>query len=951
MATQTTVSTDMQDFAPGAWAEITATGFDPGSTVTFEVQHASEPGADGIWGTMDDVTVDLGGDGHEAWSIEDGSALDLDGTVNGTVMTSWYVNPDDSLNWHFLLTATAANQQTASAGFTDSAGSYTLKWYASDPSVARAPYLPTYEKLSPAEYLARGYTYPTGRADLNVTHPLDNAVAYGPTFSTNNLDAVTSLAPKDMALGQIVPFQMEIKVTGSTAPENGVITFTTEWLAKTTSGGNFGFDTHYKVIAAFVDTGDVGTKDSGAQATVDQFTSTVVGAGTSNEAIRGTFQVSGLDSGDNVIVEMWVVLDDVIPTGVTGNVQTSLVSAKTGTLAGSGSNISTGNQTVPLLKVQDFFSSNADLSVVKSDSTDASINAAHLSNANDVDPAGLKPGDTFTYTILATNNSTTTIANGIAVVDTLDPNLEFVSATNLGVFNDNGTSPDTVTWNLTSLSQGESQLLYVTVKIKDSAPTSSTADLLNSVSSTAITADPNSANNTNTEATDLISLIKSLSITKDVDQTSVSSTGMLTYTIVVDNTGNVDLTGVTLQDPMAYGLMLDSGDDGDGVLETNETWTYKAYYDVTQADLNSGKAIVNVATVDTDQTDPQSDDATTATVQKPALQIEKQVSLDGSNWSDADSATGPVANVGQTVYFRVVVTNIGNVTLSNVDVQDQVTAGTGSPLDFTFGAESEQLIKTLASGEFVTSRVIQVQALSGQQTDLATAFTTFAGTQVTAADYANYFGKAPTTALIAPTSTTVGQYLNGSALSFQQYYDFQGGVIQYSTSLKTGKITQTNPGVLFYFTGASGSIKVADGKATEQLSVTIDQTVTLKSGSPVTSSLSAVQNNIQLYQVVDANGNGKYDAGETVNTLSSKSYSVTTLNGDITLNFTGTKGSFYVASVKYDTSKRWQDGGHLAYCELPVRHRVQGSDHRDLCGWCRSCPEKAIADAAAGRSG
>jgi uncharacterized repeat protein (TIGR01451 family) len=267
-----------------------------------------------------------------------------------------------------------------------------------------------------------------------------------------------------------------------------------------------------------------------------------------------------------------------------------------------------------------------------------------------------------------------------------------------------------------------------------------------------------------------------LTITKDVDKTNVNSTGTLTYTIALDNTGNVDLTGVNLQDLKAYGLTITSGDDGDGVLETNETWTYKAYYDVTQADLNSGKAIVNVATVDTEQTDPQSDDAST------------------------------------TITYL------------------------------------------------------------------------------------------PVSALIAPTSTTINQYLDGSALSFQQYYDFQGGVIQYSTSLKTGKISQTNPGVLFYFTGASGSIKVADGKTTEQLSVTIDQKVSLKSGLPITASLTAVQNNIQLYQVVDANQNGKYDAGETVNTLSSKSYSIATLNGDITLNFTGMVGSFYVASVKYDTS-------------------------------------------------
>ena len=36
MVTETTVSTDAQDYPPGAWTEITATGFDPGSIVTFQ---------------------------------------------------------------------------------------------------------------------------------------------------------------------------------------------------------------------------------------------------------------------------------------------------------------------------------------------------------------------------------------------------------------------------------------------------------------------------------------------------------------------------------------------------------------------------------------------------------------------------------------------------------------------------------------------------------------------------------------------------------------------------------------------------------------------------------------------------------------------------------------------------------------------------------------------------
>ena len=81
------------------------------------------------------------------------------------------------------------------------------------------------------------------------------------------------------------------------------------------------------------------------------------------------------------------------------------------------------------------------------------------------------------------------------------------------------------------------------------------------------------------------------------------------YTITVDNTGNVDLTSVVLTDTFAGGATLVSGDNGNSVLETTETWVYRADYVVTQADLNAGTTLVNVATVDTDQTALQQDDA------------------------------------------------------------------------------------------------------------------------------------------------------------------------------------------------------------------------------------------------------------------------------------------------------------------------------------------------------
>ena len=61
------------------------------------------------------------------------------------------------------------------------------------------------------------------------------------------------------------------------------------------------------------------------------------------------------------------------------------------------------------------------------------------------------------------------------------------------------------------------------------------------------------------------------------------------YTITVANTGNVDLTGVVVDDVFAGGATLVSGDtNNNSILETTETWVYSADYMVTQADLNAG---------------------------------------------------------------------------------------------------------------------------------------------------------------------------------------------------------------------------------------------------------------------------------------------------------------------------------------------------------------------------
>jgi hypothetical protein len=112
------VTTDKDDYAPGETATITASGFDAGATVTFEVDHVDGPGDDGVYGTADDETVDLGGDGHDPWTVTDGGEGDLDGVANGTIVTEWHVNPDDSLDERFVISA-SDGENTATNTFTD----------------------------------------------------------------------------------------------------------------------------------------------------------------------------------------------------------------------------------------------------------------------------------------------------------------------------------------------------------------------------------------------------------------------------------------------------------------------------------------------------------------------------------------------------------------------------------------------------------------------------------------------------------------------------------------------------------------------------------------------------------------------------------------------------------------------------------------------------------------
>jgi uncharacterized repeat protein (TIGR01451 family) len=120
----------------------------------------------------------------------------------------------------------------------------------------------------------------------------------------------------------------------------------------------------------------------------------------------------------------------------------------------------------------------------------------------------------------------------------------------------------------------------------------------------------------------------------------------------------------------------------------------------------------------------------------PALSIEK-----ATNGQDADAAPGPTIPVGSTVTWTYVVTNTGNVPLSNIAVTDDREGAITCPKS------------TLAAGEQMTCTK-NGTATAGQYSNLGTASGSFNGTTVQDTDPSHYFGAAPALSMLKKTNGT-----------------------------------------------------------------------------------------------------------------------------------------------------------------------------------------------------
>ena len=151
----------------------------------------------------------------------------------------------------------------------------------------------------------------------------------------------------------------------------------------------------------------------------------------------------------------------------------------------------------------------------------------------------------------------------------------------------------------------------------------------------------------------------------------------------------------------------------------------------------------------------------TGTTPAGNVTIDKQVSLDGTNWVDVGSNVlqDPSVLDGCTVYFRAIVVNGSNAAVNNARIADL-----NGP-NFTFHGSSST---TIAAGATVTTDVSTVTAVAGHQIDTATltGTETVSGvtTSVSASDTADYTGLTPSISVVKLPGAVVVD--NGAAVTY-----------------------------------------------------------------------------------------------------------------------------------------------------------------------------------------
>ncbi len=143
------------------------------------------------------------------------------------------------------------------------------------------------------------------------------------------------------------------------------------------------------------------------------------------------------------------------------------------------------------------------------------------------------------------------------------------------------------------------------------------------------------------------------------------------FEYVVNNTGDVALGGVTVSDDQGVSLTFQGGDsDGDGLLDTNETWTYTGSTTVTAGQYTNIGSVTGTPVDENGNplVDPDGDPLPDTSDNDPSNHFGADPSIDIDKVTNG--ADGLTILAGSPITWTYTVTNTGNVDIANVVVTD-----------------------------------------------------------------------------------------------------------------------------------------------------------------------------------------------------------------------------------------------------------------------------------------
>ncbi|KRA32761.1 hypothetical protein ASD81_14715 [Nocardioides sp. Root614] len=419
-----------------------------------------------------------------------------------------------------------------------------------------------------------------------------------------------------------------------------------------------------------------------------------------------TWQVGTLAAGASVTLTFRVTLSATFPPGTTAVKNTAVVDS-------AQENPKNSDETTTNVTSTTNTSGNKD---VRNVTTSGSF--GNTANAS--------PGDVLEYRIIVSNTGNAA-ATGVVVTDAVASGSTYLTGSCTGGTSCSFSSP-TVTWQVGTLAAGASVTLTFKVTLAASFPAGTTQ-----VKNTAVIDSDQEEPENSDETTTNVAGNANTSGNKDVRNVTTSGSfgntanaspgDVLEYRIIVSNTGNSPATGVVVTDTVASGSTYLTGSctGGTSCSFSSPTVTWQVgtlaagasvalTFRVTlAATFPAGTTPVkNTAVVDSDQEEPENSDETTTNVAaNPNTSGNKDVRNVTASGSFGNTAN---ASPGDTLEYRIIVTNTGNAAATGVVVTDTVASGStylagsctgGTSCSFSSPTVTWQ-VGTLAAGGSVT---------------------------------------------------------------------------------------------------------------------------------------------------------------------------------------------------------------------------------------------------------